>query len=521
MTLLQPSARRFFSISGLCLPELNYMLPPEQTFRDISGMIEQKSCFVLRDLSRNGTSTLLRSLAARLRAEGRFAALTTSCEVGQSLQPDLEGSIDAILYVLDREAGLQLSEELRPPAPNKDEPATSRFFELLRRWSLSCPKPIVLLLDEIDALLGDTRENFLQQLKSGLPDRPDAFPHSVVLVGLRDDRSYRAMADSANKLETLTLRNFTTAEVVELYGQHTTDTGQIFEPAALARAFELTQGQPWLVNALARQCVEVLVSDPAQPITRETVDAAKELLIQRRDTHLDSLIDRLREPRVRRVIAAILAGELLPLDLLDDDVAFVTDLGLVRAGAQGLEIANPIYAEIVPRALTQNLEASLSLPSPSYVTAAGRLDFAKLLKDFRSFWLASAEAFLQRAPYSEAAAQLVFMAFLHKVVNGGGAIERELAVGRGRVNLCIRWPYWEAGGRKIQSQAIELKVWRDGAANPAAAGVEQLAGYLERLGLREGTLLIFDGRSTALPIPDRQQTEVREHRDLAIEICWL
>ena len=160
--MLQPSVRRFFGISGSCVPELDYMLPPEQTFRDISQRIEKQSCFVLPDLSRNGKSTLLSSLAARLRSEGRFAALSTSCEVGQSLEPDLEGSIDAILWVLGSEAQLQLPEDLRPPAPK----------------------------------------------------------------GLREDRDYRAIAESANKLESLKLRNFKGEEVAELYAQHTADTAR-------------------------------------------------------------------------------------------------------------------------------------------------------------------------------------------------------------------------------------------------------------------------------------------------------
>jgi hypothetical protein len=153
------------------------------------------------------------------------------------------------------------------------------------------------------------------------------------------------------KVESLTLRPFTAAEVAELYGQHTADTGQIFAPAALRRAFELTQGQPWLVNALARQAVQVVVPDPGQPVDVAEINQAKELLIQRQDTHLDSLAERLREPRVRHVIEPLLAGQVLA-DVPADDIRFVLDLGLCRADpAGGLMIANPIYREVIPRVL--------------------------------------------------------------------------------------------------------------------------------------------------------------------------
>jgi hypothetical protein len=481
---------RRFNTAGPCVPDLHYMLAPESRLPQLRTLIDQQAYFVLHAARQSGKTTLLRALGQGLRNGNVYAALVTSCETGQSVEPDLEGSIDAVLHELQREGRLQLPVDLQPPDIDPSQPVRSRVVDLLGRWSQACPRPVVLLLDEVDALMGDALVSLLRQLRSGFPSRPAAFPQSVALVGLRDVRDYRLLAGSEGELgtsspfnvktESLTLRNFTAEEVAELYTQHTVDTGQIFEEEALQRAFELTQGQPWLVNAMARQCVEVLVPDPARPISRETVDAAKELLILRRDTHLDSLIDRLREPRVRRVVAPILAGDLLPVDLLDDDISFVRDLGLVRPGLQGLELANPIYAEIVPRALTQNLEASLALPSPSYVLPSGRLDFAKLLQDFRAFWLASAEAFLERAPYSEAAAQLVFMAFLHKVVNGGGSIERELAVGRGRVDLCIRWPYVEAGRKKIQSQAIELKVW------PTARRIRSKPGWSSWLNTSKG-----------------------------------
>lgn len=77
-------------------------------------------------------------------------------------------------------------------------------------------------------------------------------------------------------------------------GQHTTDTGQPFTPDAVDRLFDLTQGQPWLVNALAKVCVEELAPVRRLPITVDQINTAKELLIQRRQTHLGQLADKLR-----------------------------------------------------------------------------------------------------------------------------------------------------------------------------------------------------------------------------------
>ncbi|MFL0604075.1 ATP-binding protein, partial [Cylindrospermopsis raciborskii UAM/DH-BiRr] len=152
----------------------------------------------------------------------------------------------------------------------------------------------------------------------------------------------------------------------ELYLQHTQATGQVFTPEAIQQAFYLTDGQPWLVNALARQATQVLVKDITQPITAEVINRTKEILIQRQDTHLDSLAERLREDRVKAIIQPMLAGSDLP-DTPEDDRRFLLDLGLVkRSPLGGLTIANPIYQEVIPRVLSQGSQDSLPQIQPTW-----------------------------------------------------------------------------------------------------------------------------------------------------------
>jgi hypothetical protein len=354
---------RFFNTAGPCDPGRHYMLPPERRLPEVRKLIEQAHYFVVHAPRQTGKTTAFRALAESLVAEGRFAALYTSCEAGQAAGSDLESGVSAVLETLRQDAAIRLPPELYPPAEDPSLDPTTRLRDLLIRWARQSPKPIILFLDEIDSLVDGVLLSVLRQLRSGYPERPESFPQSVALVGLRDVRDYRLQArpDAQSlgtaspfniKVESLTLRNFTAGEVAELYEQHTADTGQVFTPEAKRLSFELTGGQPWLVNALARQAVEKLVPDLAIPVTAEVIEQAKEILIQRRDTHLDSLIDRLREPRVQRVIEPLLAGEILSPEVLDDDVRLVEDLGLVATTPGGLTIANPIYREVIQSALT-------------------------------------------------------------------------------------------------------------------------------------------------------------------------
>ncbi len=527
---------RFFNTEGPCQRDDHYMLPAEQRLGDdVARLIGRKQYLVIHAPRQVGKTTAFRALARRLTSEGRYAALLTSCEVGQSFHGDVEQIVNAVIGALRLCAEDDLPEELRPPALDSSVPVRTRLWDLLRRWAQQSPRPLVLFLDEIDALCDEALVTVLSQVHAGFGYRPESFPQSVALIGLRDVRDYRLLAradgngaghfGSASpfniKARSLKLRNFTASEVAEFYEQHTDATGQVWTDAAKARAFELTCGQPWLVNALADQVVGWDITDRSVLLDVEHIESARETMIARRDTHLDSLISRLREKRVRAVVEMVLAGQVLAPEVIDDDLQFVEDLGLVCDSQQGLVIANPIYREIVPRALTVSLERSMGLPRTSYTDGEGRLMFDQLIDDFCNFWRLNAEEYLGRTPYSEAAAQLVFMAFLHKITNGHGhgAVDREYAAGRGRLDICVRWPAPEGG---FDRWAVELKVWRDTTSgDPVAQGKDQLAEYLARLGLDSGILMVFDSRSDALPLPGRVRREEVIHKDRRIAVQML
>nr|WP_241834926.1 ATP-binding protein [Pseudofrankia asymbiotica] len=387
----------------------------------------------------------------------------------------------------------------------------------------------MLFFDEIDALSGQSLISVLSQLRDGYRDRPTSFPASIALCGLRDVRDChsheiasrsRGSPEAASggdpsrlgtsspfniKLESLRLGDFTANEVADLYGQHTADTGQEFTPTAVARAFELTAGQPWLVNALAREIVVKLAVPATVPITVDDVEQAKERLVLARATHLDSLAARLAEPRVRRIVQPLLAGDLVALDPYDDDLAYTRDLGLI-ATDNPVRIANPIYREVIVRVLTTQVEANVVADPRSFILPDGRLDVALLLREFAEFWIEHGDVLTTTEHYHEVAPQLVLMGFLQRVVNGGGYVDREYGVGRGRIDLLIRRPYTDQHGKRHwQREALELKVWHPYKADPLRQGLTQLDGYLDRLGLDTGTLIIFDRRPGAPDLSDRTQ----------------
>jgi hypothetical protein len=89
--------------------------------------------------------------------------------------------------------------------------------------------------------------------------------------------------------------------------------------------------------------------------------------------------------------------------------------------------------------------------------------------------------------------------------DGTGFLDREYGIGRGRIDLLLRWPCTDASGAATwQREAIELKVWRDKIADPRDEGLAQLDTYFDQVGLDHGVLVIFDHRGAAPPLAERQ-----------------
>ena len=492
--------KRSFNAEGPCNPQDHYMIDPLRGLeKRILSIVDEKRYFLIHAARQSGKTTLLRELVRQFSAEGNYYALYCSLENLERIE-DASVGLPAIVHTLKHSLVNYALPGARSFADGVDfSDPHNALQSALVAYCRSLDKPLVLLLDEADCLSGDTLIGFLRQLRNGYVNRDMVpFVHSLALVGMRNIRDYRnEYRDPSNTLgssspfnivaETMTLSNFTKEDIAALYAQHTADTGQVFTDGAVELVWEQTQGQPWLVNAIAKVIVRQMTEDaPQTTVTAEMIAEAIQLLILRNDTHFDSLMARLDEERVRRVIEPVLAGGVTSLNRNSGDYSYVKDMGLIRDDRGKTEPANPIYGEIIVRTLSRDTQEEIGLsddpyPIPRYIKG-GELDMDALLRDFQSFWRENEAIWRKKYDYQEAAPQLIMQAFLQRIVNGGGRIEREMAAGTGRTDLCVLY-----NGRKYP---IELKIRRDG--STYARGVEQTAGYMDRLGCEEGWMVMFD-----------------------------
>ena len=528
---------RYFNTAGPNRPEEQYTIDPLSRFDldDVLMLIRQKKYFVLHAPRQTGKTSCMLALRDLLNKQDHYIAVYANVEGGQASRNNVRSVVKSTVDTLAEEVRLIIKNDTAKKVRDsvQDEGDDSMLSTFLRRLSEELPKPLVLFIDEIDALVGDSLVSILRQIRSGYANRPAAFPNSIVLCGVRDVRDYRIVLSNQDiiaggsafniKAESLRLGNFTKEEIHQLYMQHTEDTGQEFDEACFPMIWEATEGQPWLVNALGYEVTMRMKEnrDRSVRIIPEMIYKAQEQIIYRRDTHIDILIDKLKEPRVKRVIEPILSNSDEPDDGLipTDDVQYVADMGLIKVErGKNRRIANAIYREIIPRELTWSTQDGLAIQPMWYQNPDNSINMEKLLLDFQQFFRQNSDAWIGKFDYAEAGPQLLLQAFLQRIVNGGGYIDREYGLGRKRTDLLIRKPLTDRYGGPVQRVVLELKIKRGSLDTVIEDGLRQTFEYMDSVGsVDEGHLIIFD-RSKDKTWEERIWHEPRQYHDRNIMV---
>ena len=361
---------RFFNTAGPQQPDLHYTIDPLSRFdlEEVLMLIRQRKYFVLHAPRQTGKTSCMLALRDLLNQQGDFIAVYVNVEGGQASRDNVDSVVGSVCDTI-AEAMKQIGPEglsLRIGQEVKNVDRNTRLTAFLQRLSEEFPKPLVFIIDEIDALVGDSLVSVLRQIRSGYANRPEHFPNSVILCGVRDVRDYRIQTSGKDivtggsafniKSESLRLGNFSAEEIHTLYMMHTAETGQRFDEACFPMLWQATEGQPWLVNAVGYEVTMKMKEnrDRSIVITPDMIERTIENIIYRRDTHIDILIDKLREPRVKQLAELLLAENHDPSQWMMpyDDILYMEDLGLVRREkGKPIRISNTIYREVMVETL--------------------------------------------------------------------------------------------------------------------------------------------------------------------------
>ncbi|GHV04423.1 hypothetical protein FACS189485_09790 [Spirochaetia bacterium] len=497
---------RFFNTTGPCNPEDHYMLPPEERLvgAQLHRYIRDKLYWVLHAPRQTGKTTFLQSWMREINSGDEAVSCYVTLERCQGV-PEPERAMPAICDAITDAAQ---KNSLPVPSVETVNPQ-SQLNDILSNWAkLVAPKPLVVLFDETDVLTGDALISFLRQLRGGFANRGiGIFPVSVALVGMRDLKDYITAAKDGIapnpgspfniKEDSAVLANFQQEDIAKLFAQRTQETGQQMTEEALAYAFDQSRGHPWIVNSLfKRATMRILNEDSRETVTLEHIRKAREQMILARETHLDSLAVRMEDPKIRRVMETLISGEADPALTEGEGFRICLDLGLVTIEKGTPIVANPIYREVLARHITYGTQLAIPAPEWQWKKADGHLDMDALLREFQRFWRKHSEVWEQKSDYTEAFPHLLLMAFLQRVLNGGGRIEREYAAGRGRMDLGVEY------NKRWYIIEIKLVHSYDTPEEVKEEGLRQTAMYRDKIdGAAPSYLLIFDRRPEAKQKP--------------------
>jgi hypothetical protein len=457
--------RHFFNTTGPCNPERHYMLPPEDRLvgAQLHRYISDELFWVLHAPRQTGKTTFLHSWMREINAKGESVACYVSVEACQEIH-DTKIAVETMCSAIASAA-----KTYSVPIPAWDKNVGSHYLlkNILSNWAeLVAPKPLIVLFDEVDVLQGEVMISFLRQLRDGFAGRGiGTFPISIALVGMRDLKDYITQSKDGVapnpgspfnvKADSAVLSNFQREDVARLFAQRTAETGQQITQEALDYVYEQSKGQPWIVNSLfMRATLRILDEKSTETVTIEHIREALQQMIMARETHLDALAYRLEDPNVRYVMESLIVGEPNPTLAISEAFRICLDLGLVTIEGGTPSIANPIYREVIARQLTYSPQLAIPAPEWQWQKPDGTLDMDGLLREFQSFWRTNSAAWDEMMNYTEAFPHLLLMAFLQRVINGNGRIEREYAAGRGRMDLAVEYN----GAWNI----IEVKVLKKG-----------------------------------------------------------
>ena len=497
--------KKRFNVTGACFLDQHYVADTSAKFARIMEMIEMGDYFTINRPRQYGKTTMLFTLANALKQTGEYVVFRTSFEgVGDDAflmeQNFCALFLDLLLSEAETWGHTELATLLSEAIP--DTISLRQLSKKITELAIKADKKLVLLIDEVDkssnnqlfiSFLGMLRDKYLLRQQS------PTF-HAVVLTGIHDVKNLKLKLrpEDEKKFNSpwniaadfkvdMNLQPTEIAPMLEEYGQ---DRGVVVDTLAVAdRLFYYTSGYPFLVSKLCKIFDEELLAEKTEKTwTTQDVDIAARQLIGETNTNFDELSKNLdNNPDLYQLTQSVaIEGEQYAFEPNDPVASLGIQYGIF-ADRKGLAIHNRIYQEVIVNKMSfrvQREHTRLINPySTPYSLPDRQLDVQKVVLKFQE--VMHAEYSPKERDFLERQGRLVFLAFLKPILNGHGYTFKEPQISEEK-RLDVIITYYQ------HQYLIELKLWRGQQAHEA--GLDQLADYLDRLGLNEGFLLIFDPR---------------------------
>jgi len=516
-TKRRPQKRRF-ETQGNPIPSQHYLVENRHIVNQdgvpIEQLIGQGRYFTIFAPRQMGKTTFFVEFSRELAKNPLYAPIFLSFQtvkdfdtprfyrtIQREFAPQLQTRLEKVNYAGAGEAAAFCRQYVMV-----DDESLQLFFAGLHK--IIPEKKIVVFIDEFDGIPEHELGKFLNALREMYLSNKRATTfslHSIGLVGIRNfaQLNITGTISPFNIADQVRIPPFTLAEIENLYGQFTAETGQPFTPEACRRVQEETGGQPFLCNRLGQILTNDVKPGVVDPIDEPDVQKALKILHYENNAHFANIVDKAR--RYHQTLARLVLTGDVNYNVRREDVAELDLFGLIKAGPQGVaQAANPIYQRIFLDVFEldktqQNIRPEFVVAD--YILDDGRLDMVAVLNSFSAFIQrlgVNLFAIFPGAP-QEAIGQYLLLAYVDLIVkSANGDSNAEVLTGNGYADIKLLY--------RGQKFCLEMKMWQ-GPAAFAQQDKKQITDYAASEGLNEGYLVYFDNRQKPSPIIDTPYVE--------------
>jgi hypothetical protein len=508
--------KRYFEKSGMVDPSASYYVQLENVSnmdnQDLKTMVDLGRYFSIFAPRQSGKTTFLEGFCFELEKNSTYVPIILSFQRYKSLDKQ------TFYQQIQKELYTQLTNRLTSvDCPSLDAAVSYLdFHQLTNHISLGelfeelnqllKLKKIVIFIDEFDGIPENELENFLttlRELYQKYKKRKDKALYSVGLVGIRNITKLIVGGVSPfNIADQVKLPPFSLKNVRDLYAQYSEETNQPFTDESVKMVYTETAGQPWLVNRLGTILTVEIRPETTEPITKEDVGEAVEILLYEDNSHFDNITEKAKKYKETFMDAVFNGVEYIPGD---EEQSLLLTHGLIKAEGKDVRVGNPIYKKRFTKTFFREVAAQTDVSSMRYYLPDSRLNMERILTDFERYIARiGAAAFYSTTNPMEVTGKFQLTAWLYQFVSEeSDELYYEGRTGLGIMDIMLVY--------KKNKYIVETKINRyPGTAKEA---LEQLTEkYLLPEKVDHGYIVLFDPKTRVgeLCTPQKHVAEGKE-----------
>lgn len=504
---------RYFNTEGSCRPTEHYMVKLDDRLAQMKRLlIDRKKYFVINRGRQYGKTTTLQALEEYLKEDYIVLSLDFQLMGTEDFSDEMTFSRSLIGDIVRALQDIEISnlEQLTAPLLElQSEISSYGLKELFLGLSSMCgsaPRPVVLMIDEVDSASNNqVFLDFLAQLR-GYYLKRDKTPifHSVILAGVYNIKNLKLKLRPESEHQYNSPWNiaadfdmemgFSASQIVGMLEEYEADCQTGMDIWAVAEdIYAYTSGYPVLVSAICKRIDEKILGtagfeEPEKAWGKDGIKKAVKMILMDSTPLFESMIRQLDEyPPMKQMFHAMLfQGEEFAYNPYTKEINLACMFGYTSIREGKVQIANRIFETCLYNYFLSEEELTSTIGNmakrdKSYFIHGGQLDMdmvlGKFVEYFNDIYGSNDDRFV------EAWGRKLFLLYLRPIINGAGNyyIEAQTRDAR-RTDVIVDY----AGEQFI----LELKIWHGN--EYKERGEKQLLDYLEYYHKDKGYMLSFN-----------------------------